>query len=161
MKKVVVSLVALSGFLMFSGSLFAHHGTGISYNLHQTVVLKGVVTRFALQNPHSQLYFDVTDDKGNVVHYSAEMRSPLVIESFGHTRKELLGHLAAGTMVTVTGSPSKAPVPVVLFGKAVTADGWCLCHHEGGPGSDTPGVAGGEPGTGADSPAGFKKGNEE
>jgi hypothetical protein len=146
MKKTVFSLAMLAGFLMGSVTLFAHHGTGISYDLHKTVVVKGVIVRFAYANPHSQLYFDVTDDQGKVVHWSAEMRNPLVLETFGHSKRELTQKFAAGTELTVTGSPSKAGTPVMVFGKAVLADGWCLCNHEGGPGSDAPGVAGGERG---------------
>ena len=143
MKKSVVFLAMLAGFLMGSAAVFAHHGTGISYDLHKTVVVKGVIVRFAYANPHSQLYFDVTDDQGKVVHWSAEMRNPLVLETFGHSKRELTEKLAPGTELTVTGSPSKAGTPVLVFGKAVVADGWCLCNHQGGIGSDAPGVAGG------------------
>ncbi len=143
MKNSAISLVMLVGFLMVSVSLFAHHGTGVSYDMHKTVVLKGVVTRFVYTNPHSQLYFDVTDDKGNVVHWATEMSNPFNLEAHGYTRKQLLGKFAPGTTVTVTGSPSKAGTPVVLFGKAVVADGWCLCNDaRGGVDDAVPGAAG-------------------
>jgi hypothetical protein len=128
MKKMLASLAMLSGFVMVSGSLFAHHGTGSSYDMHKTIVVKGVVTEFAYTNPHSQLYFDVTDDKGNVVHWATEMSNPFNLQSHGHTRKELSEKFAPGTTVTVSGSPSKNGSPVMLFGKAVVADGWCLCN---------------------------------
>jgi hypothetical protein len=64
------------GMLVVSSPLMAHHGTGVSYDMKKVIALKGVVTRFAFANPHSQLYFDVTDDKGNVAHWAAEMRAP-------------------------------------------------------------------------------------
>ncbi len=86
MKKSVIVLVVLAGFLTGS-SLFAHHGTGTSYDMHKVVVVKGVITQFNFANPHSQLYFDVTDDSGKVTHWSAEMRNPRNLESEGHTRK--------------------------------------------------------------------------
>ena len=69
----VAAVIALLG---FSIPLMAHHGTGVSYDMKRVTTLKGVVTRFAFANPHSQLYFDVTDDKGNVTHWAAEMRAP-------------------------------------------------------------------------------------
>jgi len=138
--KSTVLVAVLTGFLMASVSLFAHHGTGVAYDMHKLVVLKGVVTKFVMANPHSQLYFDVTDDQGNVGHWAAEMRNPLTLEAHGHTRKELTQKLAPGTTLTVTGNPSKAGTPVLAFGKAVTADGWCLCNHEGGIGVDAPGA---------------------
>ena len=40
----------------------------------------------------------------------------------------------APVVVAVSGAP------VLVFGKAVLADGWCLCNHEGGVGSDAPGA---------------------
>jgi hypothetical protein len=142
-KNSAISLVMLVGFLMVSVSLFAHHGTGVSYDMHKTISLKGVVTKFVYTNPHSQLYFDVTDEKGNVVHWATEMSNPFNLEAHGYTRKQLLGKFAPGTTVTVTGSPSKAGTPVVLFGKAVVADGWCLCNDaRGGVDNAVPGAAG-------------------
>ena len=143
MKNSAISLVMLVGFLMISVSLFAHHGTGVSYDMHKVIVLKGVVTKFVYTNPHSQLYFDVMDEKGNVVHWATEMSNPFNLEAHGYTRKQLLGKFAPGTTVTVTGSPSKAGTPVVLFGKAVVADGWCLCNDaRGGVDDAAPGAAG-------------------
>ena len=140
MKKSVAVMALLAGVLLGSGTLMAHHGTGASYDMHKVVVLKGVVTQFNFANPHSQLYFDVTDDKGKVAHWSAEMRNPRNLEAQGHTRKELTGKFTSGAEVEVTGNPSKAGTPVLVLGKAVTADGWCLCKQAG---SDAPGVVGG------------------
>jgi len=143
MKHSAIGLGMLGCFLAASVSLFAHHGTGISYDMHKVVVLKGVVKEFVFQNPHSQLFFDVTDEKGNVAHWAAEMRNPRNFESYGYTKKFLLGKFAPGSTIIVTGNPSKAGSPVLVFGKAVMADGWCLCNHQGGIGSDAPGVPGG------------------
>ena len=69
------------------------------------------------------------------------MRNPRNLESYGHSQKELNEKFAPGTVVTVTGNPSRAGAPVVEFGKAIrAADGWCLCNHEGGIGSEAPGA---------------------
>lgn len=138
--KSAVIFVTLVALLTVSVSLFAHHGTAIFYDIHKVLILKGTVTSFKYANPHSQLYFDVTDDKGKVVHWAAEMRNPRNLESFGHSMKELNEKFAPGTPITITGNPSRAGAPVVEFGKAVLADGWCLCNHEGGIGSDAPGA---------------------
>jgi hypothetical protein len=142
MKKssVLIRCAVCALLLTVSVSVFAHHGTAVSYDIHKVVVLKGTVTTFAFANPHSQLYFDVTDDKGKVVHWAAEMRNPRNLQSFGHSQKELHAKFAPGTPITITGNPSKSGAPVLVFGKAVLADGWCLCDHEGGVGSDAPGA---------------------
>jgi len=138
--KSAVILATFLSLLTVSVSLFAHHGTAVSYDIKKVVVLKGTVTKFAFANPHSQLYFDVKDDKGQVAHWAAEMRNPQNLKSFGHSMKELNDKFAPGASVTVTGNPSKSGAPVLVFGKAVLADGWCLCNHEGGVGSDAPGA---------------------
>jgi hypothetical protein len=145
MKNSVLSLAAFAVFLTVSVPLFAHHGTGVSYDMKKVIVLKGVITKFLYTNPHSQLYFDVTDDKGSVTHWATEMSNPFNLEAHGYTRKQLLEKFAPGTTVTVTGSPSKAGTPIVLFGKAAVADGWCLCNDARGGVDDAPGTGGGGP----------------
>ena len=148
--KPMVTLAALLSLATLAVPLFAHHGTAIFYDIHKVVILKGTVTSFKYANPHSQLYFDVADDKGKVTHWAAEMRNPRNLESFGHSQKELSEKFAPGTQLTVTGNPSRAGAPVLEFGKAVLADGWCLCNHEGGIGSEAPGA----PIQGQDDPGG-------
>lgn len=135
-----VTLAILLSLLAVAVPLFAHHGTAIFYDIHKVLILKGTVTSFKYANPHSQLYFDVKDDKGNVVHWAAEMRNPRNLQSFGHSEKELMEKFAPGAQITVTGNPSRAGAPVIEFGKAVLPDGWCLCNHEGGIGSEAPGA---------------------
>ena len=119
---MIVSFVAAS-LLMVSTAAIAHHGTGISYDLSKLVSVKGVVVKFALSNPHSQLYFDVTDDKGNVEHWSAEMNAPTNLERAGFSRRQMLNLFSPGSEVTVYGFRSKSGAPVVVFSKAVLADG--------------------------------------
>ena len=132
MKTRLAVAVAVAFGMLVGTQLFAHHGTGISYDMHKTVTVKGMITKFAFQNPHSQLYFDVKDDQGNIVHWAAEMRAPGNLEANGYTRKDLMEKLAPGANVTVTGNPSKAGSPVMVFVKAVLDDGWCLCNDAGG-----------------------------
>jgi len=131
--KLLVALGVVTLFLLsMSVSVFAHHGTGISYNMKKAVDVKGVVTKFAWLNPHSQLYFDVKDKDGKVTAWAAEMRAPGNLTAEGYTRKELMEKLKPGTEVTVTGNPSKSGAPVVVFIKLMTADGYCLCNNGGG-----------------------------
>jgi hypothetical protein len=108
--------------------------------MNKAIDVKGVVTKFAWLNPHSQLYFDVKDKSGNVVTWAAEMRAPGNLIAEGYTRKELMEKLKPGTEVTVTGNPSKAGAPVVVFIKLQTADGYCLCNNGGGGAIPRPGV---------------------
>jgi len=140
MKNKVLTALGVVSLLVISMSLFAHHGTQISYDMNKAIDVKGVVTKFAWLNPHSQLYFDVKDKDGNVVNWAAEMRAPGNLTAEGYTRKELMEKLKPGTEVTVTGNPSKAGAPVVVFIKLQTADGYCLCNNGGGGAIPRPGV---------------------
>jgi len=130
---IILSLVTVS-LLMVSTLAIAHHGTGISYDLSKLVSVKGVVVKFALSNPHSQLYFDVTDDKGDIEHWSAEMNAPTNLERAGFSRRQLLNLFTPGSEVTVYGFRSKSGAPVVVFSKAVLADGREF-KSQGGPGN--------------------------
>jgi Family of unknown function (DUF6152) len=51
----------------------AHHGTTASYDLSKQWTKDAVVTSFHYANPHPQLFFDVTDERGTVEHWSAEL----------------------------------------------------------------------------------------
>jgi len=123
MKNDFIALCVAIAILVMPMAASAHHGTGASYDLSKLVTVKGVITKFAWSNPHSQLYFDVTDDKGNVEHWSAELNAPGNLERAGYTRKGMLDLFKVGSDVTVSGFRSKAGTPVMVFSKAVMADG--------------------------------------
>ncbi len=139
MNRALVALGVVSLFVI-SISAFAHHGTQISYDMNKSVDVKGVVTKFEWVNPHSQLYFEVKEKDGSTVTWAAEMRAPGNLIAEGYTRKELMEKLKPGTEVTVTGNPSRAGAPVVVFIKLTTAAGYCLCNNAGGGAIPKPGV---------------------
>ena len=129
-------LLVFVGGLVAGMPAFAHHGTGVSYDASNPVTLKGTVTEFRYANPHPQLYFDVTDAKGNVVHWSGEFYpnpAQLIQGGWGRKRSEVA--LAYGTKITITVAPSRAGTPV---GAILT-----LLNEKGEP---IMGVAGGGPG---------------
>ena len=109
--------------LVICAPLFAHHGTGSSYDTSKTVSLNGVVSKFVWSNPHSQLYFDVTDKQGNTVHWGGEMSSPGVLAKIGWTRNSL----KPGDKVTVMVHPSLAGTPVGEVATVVLPDGRTIC----------------------------------
>src|SRR5579885_2832523 len=70
--KFFLPILAALVLLLTGAPVFAHHGTGVSYDASKPLTMKGVVTEFRYANPHPQLFFDVKDDKGEVVHWSGE-----------------------------------------------------------------------------------------
>jgi hypothetical protein len=102
----------------------AHHGTLASYDREQQWTHEVVVTRFNYANPHPQLFFDKTDDKGNVEHWSAELLpNPAGLLRVGWTKARSLKALAPGTRINVTIAPARAGGVVGLVLGLKTLDG--------------------------------------
>jgi hypothetical protein len=125
MKNKLVNLFASSAALwMVSAPLLAHHGTGVSYDQTKAFTVKATVTEFRYANPHPQLFFDVKDDKGEVVHWSGEIApNPTQLQQDGWGRKRSEAALAPGAEVTITLAPSRLGTPVGLINKIVSAQG--------------------------------------
>ena len=115
----------------------AHHGTNISYDRSKAWSAKAVVTEFKYVNPHAQLYFDVTDSKGAVVHWSAELLpNPAQLIRNGWTRKRSVEALAPGKKIVVTIAPSRAGGTTGLLLKVTNEMGEELLN--GGPNAGGP-----------------------
>ena len=120
-------IVFLASLVLADGSLLAHHGTSASYDMTKQVTLMGTVTEFVWSNPHCQLFFDVKDEEGNVVHWAAENSSPAVLTNEGWTRNIL----KPGDQIAITLNPSKAATKVGVASKIVLSDGRVLTRHPG------------------------------
>jgi hypothetical protein len=118
------------GLLIFGGPTLAHHGNA-AYDLEKPIALKGAVTEFVWSNPHVQIYFDVKDDKGKVVHWASETVSPGLLARSGWTKDEL----KPGDEITITLGPAKNGAPIGYALKIVLANGKQLIL---GQGRDTP-----------------------
>jgi len=118
-KLALLSLVANS--LLFVGPAHAHHGTNL-YDMTKPVLLKGTITKFEWGNPHNQIFFDVADDKGNVVHWVTSTEPPAVMSEKGWTRKSL----NPGDEVMVCVWAAKNGAPVGNLEKVVMSDGKVL-----------------------------------
>jgi hypothetical protein len=129
MRKVVVVIAAAAGLLMPFCCVSAHHGAA-GYDMTKVVSMKGTITKFEWGNPHSQIYFDVTDDKGNVAHWDAETEPPPVMLERGWTRKSL----NPGDDVTVYCYVAKNGATTAVLQKIVLANGKELTARGGGGG---------------------------
>ena len=82
---------------------FAHHGPG-TFELGKSVTYAGKLTRIDFVNPHSWLYFEVTDASGKVSKHRCEMRSAHTLRRSGWT-KELF---PINSKVTIEAAPDRA-----------------------------------------------------
>jgi hypothetical protein len=104
--------------VILSGPVFAHHGAS-AYDREKPLTLKATITSFEWVNPHTQIYFDATDSKGNVVHWNCESINPGMLAKQGWTRHTL----KPGDQVTIIGSPAKSGTPVMLLQELILANG--------------------------------------
>jgi hypothetical protein len=102
-RNVVQLLAAVTGLLLISVSLSAHHGQA-GYNTTETVTVTGAVTEFQFVNPHSIVSLDVKDDKGETQAWQGELTSPnhLLRASWTATT------LKPGDQVTMAGYRAKS-----------------------------------------------------
>ena len=120
--KSLVHLGLIISFLLGGIPLFAHHGTGVAYDTEKTVNLKGTVTEWIWANPHCGILFDVTDEKGAVEHWGAELGNPHALSMSGLS-KDIL---KPGDKITISGHPAKSGAPRIELQEFTTADGRTL-----------------------------------
>ena len=102
----------------------AHHGTLVSYDRDKQWTREVVVTRFNYANPHPQIFFDVTDDKGAVVHWSGELLpNPAGLLRVGWTKARSLQAHAPGTKINIPIAPARAGGVVGLVLRMRNLDG--------------------------------------
>ena len=102
MKNTLLLMVLGAGLILASRAVFAHHA-GTAYDAEHPITLSGTVTGFELVSPHTQIHFDVKDEKGHVTSWVALSGPPQRMYRSGWKSDTL----KAGDQITVTGPPSK------------------------------------------------------
>ena len=92
------------GLLIRVAPVAAHHSAAEAYDANKKVETQGTITRLLLKNPHSWVFLESTDEKGQKVEWQVEMGAWSGMVGQGWTREML----ATGTVVKVTGAPSRA-----------------------------------------------------
>ena len=110
--------------LLFATSAAAHHSFG-TFLMNENIELKGVVTKFDYVNPHSWLHLAVTGADGQTAEYKCEMRSATTLRRSGWTPEMF----AAGTRVTVQGSPDRVDPHSCYVSTLIFADGTQLDRY--------------------------------
>jgi hypothetical protein len=112
----------------------AHHGSNISYQLDRTITVAGTVTEWDMVNPHPQIYFDVKNELGELVHWAGELLpTPLMLKNMkaGWSRTTM----KPGDQIVLTCNPSKVAGAKACLAKGLVVNGteWPL-----GPGAGQP-----------------------
>jgi hypothetical protein len=131
MKTRLIALSLLAGVLAVCSPVFAHHGNA-AYDGTVTELKNATVTKLSWQNPHTIVEFDVKDQKGQVVHWAAELGSPSALGNLGWTKTSL----SPGDVITVFVHQAKTKNPVGRIEHVVLADGSTLRDSAGGGGNN-------------------------
>jgi len=96
----VASMLA-AAFLASVSPVVAHHSAAAAYDETKRVEAQGTVTRVLVRNPHSWVFLESADDKGQKIEWQIEMGG---VPSMAWTKDAL----PIGTAVKVVGHPSRA-----------------------------------------------------
>lgn len=101
MHSKLAKVVGLSlGFLLACATVWAHHGSAISYDTANLWTTWATVTEFRYLNPHPSMLFDRTDKNGNVEHWVSELlTNPSALARAGWTKSRSEAALKPGSRV--------------------------------------------------------------
>jgi len=131
MRTRLMALSMFAGVLAASSPVLAHHGNA-AYDGTVTMLKGATVTKLSWANPHTIVEFDVKDDKGQLVHWAAELGSPSALGNLGWTKTSL----TPGDTITVYVHQAKSKNPVGRIDHVVLADGSILRDSAGGGGNN-------------------------
>jgi len=87
--KTRFALFAGAALVVLTVSAYAHHPFSAEYDWTKPVTLTGTVNKFEWSNPHSYLYVDGKDDKGQMKQWKLELAGPSALTRAGWTRNML------------------------------------------------------------------------
>jgi hypothetical protein len=120
-KFFILFFALAGGVLIICNPVYAHHGTAASFDNTHRLTVKATVTEFVWSNPHSQLYFDVKNDNGEVVNWGIELLSPGNLIRIGWTKNTF----KPGDELLVSFIPAKGDRPFGICARYFRpADGW-------------------------------------
>ena len=129
--RIAVALVLSVGFLVSATPVGAHHSAAAAYDETKRVEAQGTVTKLLVRNPHSWVFLESADDKGQKIEWQIEMGG---VPSMAWTKDAL----PIGTVVKVAGHPSRAPGSHGITGATFTKADGTPVGPRGGRGEYTP-----------------------
>jgi hypothetical protein len=83
MSSRIRSRIAFLALLLASGQSNAHHSFAAHYDRNKPITKEGVATEFRFTNPHGILMLDVTNEAGEIEHWTVETTAPVYMRRFG------------------------------------------------------------------------------
>jgi hypothetical protein len=96
-------LLIATAICLVAGTSLAHHGSTGQFDHSKTIEVSGVVKKIRFVNPHSYVYFDVSNEDGSVDEWRCEMRAASVLKRSGWSKDMF----EPGTIIDIVGVPAR------------------------------------------------------
>jgi len=115
--RTVVHAIAATAALSVTALAYAHHGAAAYTD--EVITMKAEITEFKFVNPHVQVYFDITNDAGEIEHWQGELTAPNKLARAGWSKNTL----QIGEQCEISGRAGRNGGHSVWITKLVKADG--------------------------------------
>jgi hypothetical protein len=112
-----LSVVFTLGAALSSAPAYSHHSFAATFT-DDTITVEGVVEKVKFSNPHVIIYFDVTDEKGEVTSWVTEGSAATLLRRQGWDKNTV----EKGDSIRVTGNSTRNGSPMVSTGTLVFID---------------------------------------
>jgi hypothetical protein len=129
--RMSVATVLAVGLLVRVTPVVAHHSAAAAYDESKRVEAQGTVTRVLVRNPHSWVFLESADDKGQKIEWQIEMGG---VSAMAWAKDAL----PIGMAVKVVGCPSRAPGSHGMTSAAFAKTDGTPVGPRGGRGEYTP-----------------------
>jgi hypothetical protein len=129
--RISVASVLAVGCLVTVTPVVAHHSAAVAYDESKRVEAQGTVTRVLVRNPHSWVFLESADDKGQKIEWQIEMGGA---PSMAWAKDAL----PIGSVVKIVGHPSRAPGTHGITGATFTKTDGTPIGPRGARGEYTP-----------------------
>ncbi len=131
MRHLSLGLLLAVGILTTITPVVAHHSAAAAYDESKRVEGQATVTKILVRNPHSWIFLESTDEKGQKTEWQIEMGG---VPSMAWAKDGL----PVGTTVKFVGHPSRAPGSHGVTGATFTKTDGTPIGPRGGRGEYTP-----------------------
>jgi hypothetical protein len=114
--KLNLLLLLATAALLWTAPVSAHHPSASMYVNDRIQTVEGKLVQFVLRNPHSFVYVDAPDEKGQTERWTIEWLAILQLNRQGVTGETL----KAGDHLVITGFPARNPADHGLRLRTIT-----------------------------------------
>lgn len=111
MIKRILGCIALSGSLLASGWLQAHHSLSGVYDIRKQQEVTGTLTKVEFSNPHGAMHLNVKGEDGTMTEYTMTTGSANVLANLGFG-SDGPNTVVAGDVVTIKFYPARNGAPL-------------------------------------------------